>query len=90
MNPRPIVPQRSRPVRRQLVHWSEVQVTDPELAPLATYRVQASIKTEDGSRFQPLRVRAPQGLTFDQLTPFVAEHARALGFTFVGLFRGVA
>lgn len=64
-----------------LVPWQEVQVLDPEIPPLGTFKVQVRIQTEFGSRIQPVTVRAPYLASMQDLALAAKRAARDLGFT---------
>lgn len=69
----------------KLVHWSEVQASDFNVRPLATYFVKVEIATDHGSEFRQFKVRAPPDI---QHTPEVeqaaVEFVRKLGFQTTG------
>jgi hypothetical protein len=47
----------TRRERPKLVHWSEVQVSDPDAVPMSATRVNAHVLTEDGDRQQEFTIR---------------------------------
>lgn len=60
--------------------WQEVQVLDPEIPPLASFKCAVEITTEGMPRFQDFTVRVPPGSTTGELTLAAEATAKALGF----------
>lgn len=73
-----------RSSKPQLQHWTEVQVTDPDTRPLGVFSVKVFIKTDEGSRAQTFKVRAPIGCSSTELQVEAIKTAAMLGFTPVG------
>ena len=68
-----------------LKHWSEVQVSDFNIPPLATYFVQVEIKTEGGDVMRQFKVRAPPNLEHTAAVEVAAvAFVKKLGFVTTG------
>ena len=68
-----------------LVPWEQVQVTDPKIAPLASYFVRVEVVNENGPRKQTLLVRAPAGMAHtEELAEIARLTARLLGYVITG------
>lgn len=78
-------PNRNPRTGEPLVPWEEVQVTDPKLAPLASYFVRVEVTNEVAPRKQLFLVRAPAGMAHtDELAELGRLTARLLGFVPTG------
>lgn len=70
----------------QLVHWSEVQVSDPNAVPLAHYFVGVEVVNADGPRRQLIQVRAKPGLAHtEEVAELGKQEARKLGLVPTGV-----
>lgn len=68
-----------------LVPWEEVQTTNPDLPPLASYFVRVEVTNENGPRKQLFLVRAPAGMAHSEdLAELGRLHAKMLGFVPTG------
>lgn len=63
--------------------WEDVQTTDPNIPPLATYFVWVEVVNENGPRKQLIKVRAKAGLEHSDELAEIAK-TQALGYVCTG------
>ena len=66
-------------------HWTAVQVSDPEVPPLATYFVRVGITTVAGEEMRQFKVRAPPHIEHtEELEGLAVSFVKKLGFVTTG------